>query len=68
MAAERANPEPARIALIIQVRRKPSLADSIPPTMPPTQKKHIVKVKFRLSAEAVQPNSAARGALRTDQP
>ena len=28
----------------------------------------IIKVKFRLSAEAVQPNSAARGALRIDQP
>ena len=52
----------------IREAREPIRLDSRPPAMPPRQKKHIVKVKFRASWSAVQPKSAARGAFRMDQP
>ncbi len=64
----RTKPTAERTAAAMQVSLKPMRLMSAPPTMPPKQKKHIVRVKLRLSAEAVQPNSAARGALRMDQP
>ena len=67
MPEEIRKPADARQALMMQAMRSPSRRFRKPPSMPPKQKQHIVSVKFRLSAEGVQPNSAARGAFRIDQ-
>jgi hypothetical protein len=40
---------------------------NMPETIPPIQKKHIVRVKLRANWEGDQPNSDARGAFRMDQ-
>ena len=61
-------PQQDNTALTMQVRRKPSFGISTPPRIPPRQKKHIVKVKFRLSWVGFQPNCAASGGFRIDQP